>query len=158
MFVTESAEAQLCCPSAKADSDQSRVFGIVDDRGAFPIIRYLEQPVRVTEQVLALTEGEDPKAVFRFTSPCQGKRCTQFSNGECSLPRMLESRSPASGVNVANCAIRSTCRWFYQRSFHACVRCSAIVTSEYAWNGEQLLDTHGTFTSPETPSPIYTKE
>jgi hypothetical protein len=129
----------LACPSSRADSPQSAVFGIVDNRGDFPIIRYLERPVPATREVLALTQGEDPNQVFRFTSPCQESRCAHFVNGACRLPRLLEDHLPASESKPLPCPIRNTCRWFHQESFAACARCSLVVTSQYAVADGQLI-------------------
>jgi hypothetical protein len=133
-------EKLLACPSSRADSPQSAVFAIVDNRGDFPIIRYLDRPINATPEVLALTEGEDPNQVFRFTTPCQGDRCGHFSHGECSLPAFLDNHVPALEKEPEPCPIRKVCRWFHQRSFAACVRCSVVVTSEYAISDGQLID------------------
>jgi len=130
--------APLACPSSRADSPQSAVFAIVDNRGDFPIIRYLERPVPATKEVLALAEGEHPNEVFRFTSPCQESRCAHFSQGKCDLPRFLEDHLAAAQSKHVSCPIRNACRWFHQESFNACARCSAIVTAEYAVVDGQL--------------------
>lgn len=150
MSVPRTDNISLACPSSRADSPHSAVFGIVDNRGTFPIIRYLERPVPATAEVLALTEGDPPNQVFRFTSPCQNARCANFRNGECSLPDLLQEHAPAAGNKHVACPIRSTCRWFHQHSFEACARCVAIVTSEYALAGQEL---RGPF---EESSPLIT--
>jgi hypothetical protein len=133
-------DKMLACPSSRADSPQSAVFAIVDNRGDFPIIRYLNRPIPTTPEVLALTEGEHPNEVFRFTTPCQGSQCGHFSHGECSLPAFLENHVPALEKEPQPCPIRKVCRWFHQRSFAACVRCSVVVTYEYAISDGQLID------------------
>jgi hypothetical protein len=112
----------------------------VDNRGPFPIIRYLDRPITATPEVLALTEGEHPNKVFRFTSPCQGSRCAHFSHGECGLPAFLEAHVPALEKEPDPCPIREVCRWFHQKSLAACARCSGVVTSEYAISDGQLID------------------
>jgi hypothetical protein len=156
IFFAKIGGDSLVCPSSRADSPQSAVFGIVDNRGAFPIIRYLERPVPATAEILALTEGEDPSQVFRFTSPCQNGRCGHFRDGECGLPRFLQNHLPAAETKPVPCAIRSTCRWFHQLSFDACARCSAIVTSEYAIVGDQSSGTLEGHMPPELPSRLET--
>jgi len=124
-------QESLACPSSRPDSPQSAVFGIVDNRGDFPIIRYLEHPIAATPEVLALAKDEHPNQVFRFTSPCQESRCGHFANGECGLPRFLQEHLPAAQTKHVSCPIRSVCRWFHQESFSACSRCAVVVTAEY---------------------------
>jgi len=128
----------LLCPSSRPESAASAVFAIVDDRGPFPIIRYLPKPIDAGLALRNLDSGENPFDVFRFTSPCQEDRCTHFREGECGLPRWIQSRLPPSGVKVEHCPIRSDCRWFHQLPFHACTRCAAIVTGEFAAVDQRL--------------------
>jgi hypothetical protein len=141
---------QLACPSSRPDAPKSAVFGIVDNRGLFPIIRYLENPVPVTAGVLGLAEDENPNQVFRFTSPCQGSACAHFSRGQCSLPALLEKHLPPAEGKHAACPIRNECRWFRQESFNACARCSAVVTSEYMLANGELFSPFETLTAAKT--------
>jgi len=143
---------QLACPISRSDAPKSAVFGIVDNRGLLPIIRYLENPVPVTAGVLALAEGENPNQVFRFTSACQGTACAHFSHGQCSLPALLEEHLPAAEGKHAACPIRNECRWFRQESFNACARCSAVVTSEYMLANGELISPFETLAGTETTS------
>jgi hypothetical protein len=148
MSETRTDNKTLACPSSRPESPQSAVFGIVDNRGDFPIIRYLDQPIPATAEVLALTEGEHPHQVFRFTSPCQEGRCAHFSQGQCGLPRLIQNHLPSAQQKHVSCPIRNQCRWFYQESFEACARCSAIVTDEYVIVDGHLLSPSG---PPEPP-------
>lgn len=145
----------LACPSSRADSPQSAVFGIVDNRGDFPIIRYLERPIQATAEVLALTEGESPNQVFRFTSPCQETRCAHFVNSECRLPGFLNDHLPSGETKPVPCPIRTSCRWFHQESFAACARCSMVVTSQYAVADGQLINP---LEAPVPPKAMSTTE
>lgn len=143
---------QLACPSSRPDAPKSAVFGIVDNRGLFPIIRYLENPVPATAGVLALAEGENPNQVFRFTSACQGTACAHFSQGQCSLPALLEKHLPAAEGKHEACPIRNECRWFRQESFNACARCSWVVTSEYMLANGELISPFATLAAEKTTS------
>ena len=135
---TAPADDALVCPSSRPDSPGSAVFGIIDNRGMFPIVRYLDRSIPVSPEVLALAEGEDPNRVFRFTSPCQRGRCAHFKEGNCGLPSFVQSHIGPAQSAPSRCAIRGVCRWFHQLSFEACVRCPGVVTSEYALIGDQL--------------------
>ena len=155
MLETQTDNQTLACPSSRPESPNSAVFGIVDNRGDFPIIRYLDRPISATAEVLALAEDEHPNQVFRFTSPCQEARCAHFSQGQCGLPRLLKEHLPAAQQKHVSCPIRNQCRWFHQESFEACARCSAIVTDEYVIFDGQLLSP---LRPPEPPKESPTQE
>jgi hypothetical protein len=128
----------LACPSSRPDSPGSAIFAIVDNRGAFPIIRYLPGAVPAKPEVLELADGEKATGVFRFTSPCQNDRCDHFRQGQCSLPEFIQSHTRSSELKPEFCPIRSVCRWFYQHSYDACDRCAALITGDYAVLGDQI--------------------
>jgi hypothetical protein len=144
---------ELACPSSREDSPQSAVFGIIDNRGDFPVVRYLDRTVPATPEVMALIQGEHPNQVFRFTSPCQEARCAHFSQGQCGLPGFLKNHLPAVRSKHAPCPIRNRCRWFHQESFSACERCPVIVTAEYTLVDGQLLSP---FDPPQPPQEAST--
>jgi hypothetical protein len=124
------AKNELLCPSALPDSPGSSVFGIVDNRGASRVIRYLDRPVPVSSRILDETQGEAPTDVFRFASPCQSKACGHFRDGQCSLPNFVQLHFDPIGTS--QCPIRRDCRWFHQQGLDACARCPSVVTSALA--------------------------
>jgi hypothetical protein len=112
------------------------IHGVVD--AASGSISYLEKPVEVTPELLAQTAPLLPTEVLRFAAPCQEGRCGHFTGSSCSLVERLVQVLPPTTPDLPKCAIRARCRWFSDAGRQACLRCSEIVTDEFA-RGEAMV-------------------
>jgi hypothetical protein len=118
----------LYCPSAPAESGVAHIFGVVGGTADAPRVDYLAEPVPLTEELAALTDGVRPEEVYRLTSPCQEKRCTHFTGHDCSLGARLVREHHVVTDKLPPCSIRPSCRWFQERGGAACLRCPQVVT------------------------------
>ncbi len=93
-----------------------------------PRLTWLEKPVPVTPELLALTGDAPPTEVMRFTSRCEEKACSHFDGRDCRLAsRIVAMIEPVVAV-LPHCPIRADCRWHRQEGAAACARCPQIVT------------------------------
>jgi len=114
----------ILCPSAQPWMEGSVAFGVVNgDR-----VAWIEKPVPVTEELLALTGPVPPTQVLRIAAPCQEKLCCHFDGTDCRLATKLVQLIPAVADALPPCQIRKDCRWFVQEGRPACLRCPQIVT------------------------------
>ena len=125
------------CPSAQPGMPGSMVFGVVGGTAEAPRVAWLERPVPVTEELLALAGPVPPAQVMRFAAPCQEKACCHFDGTNCQLATRLVQVLPAVDDSLRACRIRPTCRWFVQEGKAACYRCPQIVT--YSLNPTEQL-------------------
>jgi hypothetical protein len=119
------------CPSAQPAMPGSMAFGIVLPNPANaeePRVAWIEKPIPVTDELLAMTAPVPPTQVFRFTAPCQEHACSHFDGHDCRLATRLVQLMPAVDSSLPACRIRPTCRWFLQEGKAACQRCPQIVT------------------------------
>lgn len=115
------------CPSAPA-AEGAVVLGVVDGDGS---IEYLRDKMVATPVFIATIKvGRDPEERFRFASPCQECHCTQWVDGECSIPKRVTEIVPNSPEPTAlpRCSIRAHCRWYHQAGADACRICPRVVT------------------------------
>ena len=89
---------------------------------------WLERPIPVTEELLALTGSVPPAQVLRITAPCQEHLCCHYDGHECNLATRLVQLMPAVDTSLPACRIRADCRWSTQEGRAACIRCPQIVT------------------------------
>lgn len=118
----------VLCPSAQPDILGSRAFGVVAGTTEQPRVVWLERPVPVTADLLALTGPVHPTEVLRISAPCQGNACCHFDGTNCRLATKLVQLLPAVTEALPPCRIRQDCRWFRQEGRVACLRCPQIVT------------------------------
>jgi hypothetical protein len=126
------------CPSAPGRPGASVLIGVVTGEPGSPRVMPTDDPIEVTEDLLALAGPVSPSEVFRFASRCRGKACVHFSGNACQLAARGVGILPEVVVEVPNCAIRPQCRWFRQEGFAMCKRCPQIVTEQYAPPSEIL--------------------
>ncbi|GAC1359916.1 MAG: hypothetical protein NVSMB3_07700 [Acidobacteriaceae bacterium] len=93
-----------------------------------PRVAWLERPVPVTDELLALTGSVPPTQVLRVSAPCQEHLCCHFDGHDCNLATRLVQLMPAVDASLPACRIRADCRWFTQEGRAACLRCPQIVT------------------------------
>ncbi len=118
----------LLCPSAQPSMEGSVVFGVVAGTADEPRVAWLEHPVPVTDEVLAMTAPLAPTQVLRFSAPCAEGKCCHFDGADCRLANKLVQLMPAVDTSLPPCRIRQDCRWFSQEGRAACMRCPQIVT------------------------------
>jgi hypothetical protein len=115
----------------------SVVFGVVGGTAGEPRVSWIEKPVPVTEDLLALTGPVPPTRVLRIAAPCQEKACRHFDGADCRLATKLVQLIPAVTQSLPPCRIRPDCRWFVQEGRAACAVCPQIVT--YSVNPSEEL-------------------
>ena len=103
-------------------------FGVVGGTGDAPRVQWIEQPVPLTDDLLALTGPVPPAQVLRIAAPCQEQACCHFDGTACRLAVKLVQLMPAVVDTLPPCRIRPDCRWFVQEGRAACSRCPQIVT------------------------------
>lgn len=124
-------QAPALCPSAQPDTEGGVAFGVVGHSADGPEIAWIEHPVPVTPELLAMTGTVSPAQVFRFAGRCQESACAHFDGADCQLAtRLVASLAPVT-AKPPPCIIRPDCRWYRQEGVSACQRCPQIVT-EYA--------------------------
>ena len=118
----------VLCPSAQPWMDGSVAFGVIGGSADEPRVRWIEKPVPVTGDLLALTGEVPPTQVLRIAAPCQENACCHFDGTDCRLATKLVQLMPAVSGSLPPCRIRQDCRWFTQEGRAACARCPQIVT------------------------------
>jgi len=116
------------CPSAPPAWEGSVAFGVVGGTACDPRLLYLNDPLPVTDELLASTQPVRPTEVLRFAAPCAGGSCSHFMGGHCSLVDRVVQILPAVTESLPACALRPSCRWWHQEGKSACQRCPQIVT------------------------------
>jgi hypothetical protein len=115
----------------------SVAFGVVAGSAEEPRVRWIEKPVPVTGDLLALTGEVPPTQVLRIAAPCQENACCHFDGTDCRLATKLVQLMPAVAESLPACRIRPDCRWFMQEGRAACAVCPQIVT--YSVNPSEKL-------------------
>ena len=103
-------------------------FGVISGTTEDPRVQWIEKPVPVTEDLLALTGPVPPTQVLRIAAPCQEDACCHFDGTDCRLATKLVQLMPAVTQALPPCQIRPDCRWFTQEGRAACARCPQIIT------------------------------
>lgn len=131
------------CPSSYPEGIDANVFAVVVGSVNEPEVKYLKQPIDVTDELLASTAPASPTEVFRFSSQCIEKKCWHFNadTEKCTLAeRTIEFSNPKL-TNLAACAIRKTCVWWNQHGKAVCVRCSQVVRDGYPVTNNNIYAT-----------------
>lgn len=124
------------CPSAQPHMEGAVVFGVVGGTAGEPWVRYFDERLPATPDVLALAGGVDPAEVYRFGAPCAGGGCRHFDGASCRLATKLVQLTPPASRALPACALRPDCRWWRQEGKSACMRCPVVVTVNYAPSDE----------------------
>jgi hypothetical protein len=119
---------EVLCPSARPEMPGSMAFGVVAGTADEPRVAWLERPVPVTEELLAMTRPVPATEVLRIAAPCAEGACCHFDGTDCRLAQRLVQLMPAVDTGLPPCQIRRDCRWFTQEGKAACLRCPQIVT------------------------------
>lgn len=138
----EPSNRKIMCPSAQPEMTGSVAFGVVGGTAEDPRVSWIEKPVPVTAEILALTGEVPPTQVLRIAAPCQESACCHFDGTDCRLATKLVQLMPAVTQSLPPCRIRPDCRWFLQEGRAACAVCPQIVT--YSVNPSEELATAAT--------------
>ncbi|MGA2352787.1 MAG: hypothetical protein ABSF70_20310 [Terracidiphilus sp.] len=126
-----SANDSLLCPSSQPEFEAARVLGVLQQTTDGFEVAYLNEPLPVTPEILAMTAPAQPTEVFRLAAKCQTHRCPHFDGKDCGLATRIVQILPAVVDQLPRCQIRSECRWFHQEGAAACRRCPQIATVNY---------------------------
>jgi hypothetical protein len=118
------------CPSASPTWPGARVFGVIGGDAATPRVRYLDDLVPASEDLLAATAPVDPGEVLRIAASCAASRCQHFRDSQCGLATNLVQLLPTVTTDLPFCRIRAHCVWFQQEGRAACMRCPQVVTQQ----------------------------
>jgi hypothetical protein len=129
--VARQAEGPLKCPSAQPGMGDVQVLGVVSRDTEEPRVAYLDEPMAVTPDVLAVAAPLPVSQVFRLSARCEESKCVHFDGARCQLAVRIASLLPQVVDSLPACSIRPECRWFRQEGRAACVRCPQIVTGSY---------------------------
>lgn len=105
-----------------------QVLGVVSRDADEPRLAYLDEPVAVTSEILALAAPVAVSQVFRLSARCEEAKCTHFDGTRCQLAVRIAQLLPEVVDSLPACSIRPECRWFRQEGRAACLRCPQIVT------------------------------
>lgn len=131
MELTKADKTPLLCPSAQPRGKESVMFGVVGGTVEEPRLRYLKQPVPVSDDFLDISALAEPTEIFRFAAPCVRKACQHFDGSKCRLvSKTVQLLSEVVEV-LPPCRIRSNCQWWQQEGKAACMRCPQVVTTTY---------------------------
>lgn len=127
-MVRSSTSSDLQCPSANARMEGVHVLGVVDHSDDRVQISYLAEHLPATERILDQAAPAPVEAIFRLAAKCEESRCVHFGESRCRLADRIVSVLPKVTEIAPPCKIRSTCRWYRQKSVAACLRCPQITT------------------------------
>ena len=116
------------CPSAQPDMADAVILGVRAGVPEAPYVSYLENPVPVSRELLALAGPVEPAEVFRFAARCEAGACRHFDGADCRLATRIVQILPAAVESLPPCKIRHECRWFRQEGRPACLRCPQVIT------------------------------
>lgn len=104
------------------------VLGVRSGPADDPFVSYLENPVPVSGELLALAAPVNPTEVYRFAARCEEGACRHFNGVDCRLATRIVQILPAAVQALPPCKIRVECRWFRQEGREACLRCPQVIT------------------------------
>jgi hypothetical protein len=131
------ANRNTLCPSARPESLDGVVFGVVLGTATEPRISYLKQPLPIADELMAKASPVTPAEIFRTAASCAQSACQHFDGKDCRLAMRIVEKLPVVVEELPPCSIRRNCRWWQQEGKAACMRCPQIVTDDYA-PSEQL--------------------
>jgi hypothetical protein len=148
-----STQNTLLCPSAQPAMEGGRVLGVVEQVSDGFEVSYLDKPLVVTPEVLALAAPAQPTEVFRLAAPCQTHRCPHYDGSDCSLATRIDQIMPAVVDLLPRCQIRPECRWFHQEGAAACRRCPQVSTVNY--DASPTMQSVVNLPPVQMPAPIH---
>jgi hypothetical protein len=132
------AAKTLLCPSADAQMAGSVIFGIVVGTPEQPQLVHLDRVKPIPPELLTLDSPVKPAEIFRIAADCSENACKHFDGAKCRLTARIVDGLPTVTDRLPACAIRSTCRWWYQEGKEACFRCQQVVRDNYIASDELI--------------------
>jgi hypothetical protein len=130
--VTASEQKDLLCPSAQAEWEGAKAFGVVLGTVTEPRVAYFAQPLPLSLELVESTSPVSPAEVLRIAAPCATSQCQHFESGQCQLiSRTVDYLDPVT-EKLPRCAIRASCRWWHEHGKEACYRCPQVVTNSFS--------------------------
>ena len=136
--------AQLC-PSAQPEMRGAQAFGVVSGAPDERRVTWIERPVPVTPELLAMSAPVPPTRVMRFAARCQESACSHFDGHDCRLASRIVAMLDPVVAALPPCSIRADCRWWRQEGREACSRCPQIIT--------ETVDPPAIYERAATPEP-----
>jgi hypothetical protein len=127
----------MLCPSARPESVDAVVFGVVGGTVTEPNVTYLKHSLPVTDELIAKASPVTPAEILRTAAPCAANGCMHFDGKDCRLAMRIVEKLPVVVAQLPPCSIRQNCRWWQQEGKTACMRCPQVVTDNY--NSSQLM-------------------
>ncbi|MGB5713014.1 MAG: hypothetical protein WBM44_19170 [Waterburya sp.] len=124
-------EVYYLSPSARPETKNSTVFGVVAGTVNEPHVNYFKQPQPVTDELISVVSPVAPTEVFRISGECAGNSCKHFDGQNCRLATRIANQLPVVTEVLPPCPIRRDCRWWKQEGKSACMRCPQIITDRY---------------------------
>ena len=117
------------CPSSRCE-EGALLLGIVQADGT---VAFTSDEIRIDAAFVQIAkQGRNPESRFRFSGPCQKKRCAQWTGNRCGVADLVIQEISEAGIAAStlapNCAIRTKCRWFDQAGDRACYVCPLVIT------------------------------
>jgi hypothetical protein len=128
----------LMCPSAEPEMSGSVIFGIVVGTPAEPHVVHLDRVKSIPAELLAIDSPVKPTEIFRIAATCIEGGCQHFDGTNCRLTTRIVAGLPTVAERLPACAIRATCRWWYQEGAAACLRCQQVVRDNYIASDELI--------------------
>ncbi|MEH2237029.1 nitrogen fixation protein [Nostoc sp.] len=125
------ADKPTLCPSARPESVDSVVFGVVGGTVTEPRVAYLKKPQPITDELIAKASPITPAEIFRTAAPCATKGCQHFDGQDCRLAMRIVEKFAVVAEELPPCSIRRDCRWWQQEGKAACMRCPQVITDNY---------------------------
>jgi hypothetical protein len=132
------AAKTFLCPSADAQMSGSVIFGIVVGTPEQPQLVHLDRVKPIPPELLTLDSPVKPSEIFRIAADCSENACKHFDGAKCRLTARIVDGLPTVTDRLPACAIRSTCRWWYQEGKEACFRCQQVVRDNYIASDELI--------------------
>jgi hypothetical protein len=135
---SDRASKSLMCPSADTEMSGSVIFGIVVGTPEAPHVVHLDRVKPIPPELLALDSPVNPAEIFRIAATCIENGCAHFDGTKCRLTARIIDGLPTVTDRLPACAIRATCRWWYQEGAAACMRCQKVVRDNYVASEELI--------------------
>jgi hypothetical protein len=130
--IAPASDSALLCPSAQPDMRDARVLGVMGGTAENPELQYLNEHVKVTNELLATAAPATSGQIFRIAARCDETGCVHFDGTRCRLATRIVQILPPVTEGLPACTVRRTCRWYQQEGRAACLRCPQVVTETYA--------------------------
>jgi hypothetical protein len=114
------------CPSAPC-IEGALLLGVMTETGR---LSYVQPPTHIDAAFVARAQADGrPESRFRFSAPCIEAGCSQWTGSACAVAeRVVEQDGTGDPPpRLPPCAIRRTCRWFFQRGADACAVCPRVM-------------------------------